>query len=82
MGGNFATSSLAAEFGTLRPVPTPRPAGVHARSWTGRRLWQALVAMRQRPPDTPLSRRCLLRLIGGAATLQIPTFALAGFDFF
>jgi hypothetical protein len=38
--------------------------------------------MRQRPPDTPLSRRCLLRLIGGAATLQIPTFALAGFDFF
>jgi len=38
--------------------------------------------MRQRPPDTALSRRCLLRLIGGAATLQIPTFALAGFDFF
>jgi hypothetical protein len=38
--------------------------------------------MRQRPPDTALSRRCLLRLIGGAATLQIPTFGLAGFDFF
>ena len=38
--------------------------------------------MRQRPPDTALSRRCLLRLIGGAATLQIPTLALAGFDFF
>ena len=38
--------------------------------------------MRQRPPDAALSRRCLLRLIGGAATLQIPTFALAGFDFF
>ena len=29
-----------------------------------------------------LSRRRLLRLIGGAATLQIPTIALAGFDFF
>ena len=38
--------------------------------------------MRQRPPDTALSRRSLLRLIGGAATLQIPTLALAGFDFF
>ena len=47
-----------------------------------RRLWQALVAMRQRPPDADLSRRWLLRLIGGAATLQIPTLALAGFDFF
>jgi hypothetical protein len=45
-------------------------------------LWQALIAMRQRPPDTALSRRCLLRLIGGAATLQIPILALAGFDFF
>jgi hypothetical protein len=45
-------------------------------------LWQALIAMRQRPPDTALSRRRLLRLIGGAATLQIPTLALAGFDFF
>jgi hypothetical protein len=29
-----------------------------------------------------LTRRCLLRLIGGAASLQIPTMALAGFDFF
>ena len=38
--------------------------------------------MRQQPPDTASSRRCLLRLIGGAATLQIPTLALAGFDFF
>jgi len=38
--------------------------------------------MRQRPPDATLSRRCLLRLFGGAATLQIPTLALAGFDFF
>ena len=38
--------------------------------------------MRQRPSDAPLSRRCLLRLIGGAATLQLPTFAIAGFDFF
>jgi hypothetical protein len=36
----------------------------------------------QRPPDAALSRRCLLRLIGGVATLQIPTIALAGFDFF
>jgi len=35
--------------------------------------------MRERPD---LSRRCLLRLIGGAATLQVPTLALAGFDFF
>ena len=34
--------------------------------------------MRERPD---LSRRCLLRLIGGA-TLQVPTLALAGFDFF
>jgi hypothetical protein len=41
-----------------------------------------LVAMRQRPPDASLSRRCLLRLIVGAGTLQIPTFARAGFDFF
>jgi hypothetical protein len=48
----------------------------------GRRLWQALIAMRQRPPAAALSRRCLLRLIAGAATLQIPAFALAGFDFF
>ena len=38
--------------------------------------------MRQRRPDPALSRRCLLRLIGGAATLQIPTVALAGFNFF
>ena len=38
--------------------------------------------MRERPPESDSSRRCLLRLIGGAATLQIPTFALAGFDFF
>jgi len=38
--------------------------------------------MRQRPPDAALSRRSLLRLIGGAAALQIPTLALAGFDFF
>ena len=38
--------------------------------------------MRQPPPDAALSRRCLLRLIVGAATLQIPTFAPAGFDFF
>ncbi len=35
--------------------------------------------MRERPD---LSRRCLLRLIGGAATLQVPTLALADFDFF
>ena len=35
--------------------------------------------MRERPD---LSRRCLLRLIGGATTLQVPTLALAGFDFF
>ena len=53
-----------------------------ARARTQRRLWQALIAMRQQPPDTALSRRCLLRLIGGAATLPIPTLALAGFDFF
>lgn len=38
--------------------------------------------MRPQPNDTALSRRCLLRLIWGAATLHIPTFALAGFDFF
>src|SRR5678816_3426401 len=66
----------------LAPGSDPRRAGAHERSWTWRRLWQASFAMRQRPPDTALSRRCLLRLIGGAATLQIPTFALAGFDFF
>jgi hypothetical protein len=42
----------------------------------------ALIAMRQRPPDAALSRRCLLRLLGGAVTLQIPIFARAGFDFF
>jgi hypothetical protein len=36
--------------------------------------------MRQRPPA--LSRRRLLRLLGGAATLQIPSIALAGFNFF
>src|SRR5678816_4148903 len=38
--------------------------------------------MRQRPPGPALSRRRLLRLMGGAATLQIPSIALAGFDFF
>jgi len=38
--------------------------------------------MRQRPLDPALSRRRLLRLMGGAATLQIPSIALAGFDFF
>jgi len=38
--------------------------------------------MRQRRPDPALSRRRLLRLMGGAATLQIPSIALAGFDFF
>jgi hypothetical protein len=38
--------------------------------------------MRQRPPDATLSRRCLLRLVAGAATLQVPMSALAGFDFF
>ena len=48
----------------------------------GRRLWQPLVAMCQRPSDAALSRRCLLRLIVGAATLQVPTFAQPGFDFF
>jgi len=48
----------------------------------GRRLWQPLVAMRERPHQPALSRRCLLRLIGGAATLQVPTLAMAGFDFF
>jgi hypothetical protein len=41
-----------------------------------------LIAMRQHLPDVALSRRCLLHLIGVAATLQIPTSALAGFDFF
>ena len=45
-------------------------------------MWQALIAMRERPPDDALSRRCLLRLIGSAAMLPIPTFALARFDFF
>ena len=38
--------------------------------------------MCQRPPDAALSRRCLLRLLGAAVTLQIPIFARAGFDFF
>jgi len=38
--------------------------------------------MRQRPPQAALFRRRLLWLIGSAATLQIPTIALAGFDFF
>jgi hypothetical protein len=38
--------------------------------------------MYQRPPDAVFSRRCLLRLIAGAATLQIPAIAMAGFDFF
>jgi hypothetical protein len=38
--------------------------------------------MRQPEPQAAVSRRRLLRLIGGAATLQIPTIALAGFDFF
>ena len=38
--------------------------------------------MPQRSPDAALSRRSLLRVIGGAATLHIPTCALAGFDFF
>jgi len=45
-------------------------------------LWHASIAIRHRQLDTALSRRCLLRLIGGAAALQIPTFALARFDFF
>ena len=57
-------------------------AGAHERSWTARRLWHASIAIRHRQLDTALSRRCLLRLIGGAAALQIPTFALARFDFF
>jgi hypothetical protein len=35
-----------------------------------------------RPPDDAFSRRHLLRLVGGAAALQISTAALAGFDFF
>lgn len=48
----------------------------------GLRLWQASSPMRQRPPDATMSRRCLLHLIGGAATLQIATCAMAGFDFF
>ena len=48
----------------------------------GPRLWQPLVAMRERPHRPALSRRCLLGLIGGAATLQVPTLAMAGFDFF
>ena len=40
------------------------------------------VAMRQRPPDAVLSRRCLWRLVGGPATLHLWTYAQAGFDFF
>jgi hypothetical protein len=38
--------------------------------------------MRHREPQAVPPRRRLLRLIAGAATLQIPTIALAGFDFF
>ena len=38
--------------------------------------------MRRRPHDLALSRRGLLRLIGGAATLPLPSLALAGFNFF
>jgi len=34
------------------------------------------------PRSPALSRRRLLRLIGSAATLQIPSIALAGFNFF
>jgi len=39
-------------------------------------------AQSERPLGFALSRRRLLRLMGGAATLQIPSIALAGFDFF
>ena len=42
----------------------------------------SFVAMRRRPNDLALSRRGLLRLIGGAATLPLPSLALAGFNFF
>ena len=38
--------------------------------------------MRHRELQAVPPRRRLLRLIAGAATLQIPTIALAGFDFF
>jgi len=38
--------------------------------------------MRRRLNDLALSRRGLLRLIGGAATLPLPSLALAGFNFF
>jgi len=37
---------------------------------------------RQREPHANRSRRLLLHLIAGAATLQMPTIALADFDFF
>ena len=36
--------------------------------------------MRQRPPA--LTRRRLLSLVGGAATLHVPSIAVAGFNFF
>lgn len=44
--------------------------------WEG----ESAAAMRRRQPA--LTRRHLLRMIAGAATLQIPAIALAGFNFF
>jgi hypothetical protein len=38
--------------------------------------------MRQRPPACALSRRHLLRLMGSAAAVPLPSIALAGFNFF